>query len=80
LTLLCDFGFAGQLTMLSPERVVQLIKKSLSWETWEQTCLWQLITAHGVPLSSILPVLPDLDYSKHSEALTPIMLMLKQER
>lgn len=66
--------------MFTEDKFVKLIKESLSWETWEQACLWQLVTAHGIPLSYILPLLPDLDYTKHPEALTPITLMLKQER
>lgn len=66
--------------MFNEEKFMPLIKESLSWETWEQTCLWQLVTAHDIPLSYILPILPELDYTKHPEALTPITLMLKQER
>ncbi|KAL0270689.1 UNVERIFIED_CONTAM: hypothetical protein PYX00_008010 [Menopon gallinae] len=70
----------GRLVMFTEEKFMPLIKESLSWETWEQTCLWQLVTAHDIPLSYILPILPELDYTKHPEALTPITLMLKQER
>lgn len=66
--------------MFTSDNILALIRKSLEWETWEQTCLWQLITAHGIPLSAILHILPELDYTKHPEAITPIMLMLKQER
>ena len=66
--------------MFTEEKFSLLIKESLTWESWEQVCLWQLVTAHGIPLSYILPILPELDYLKHPEALTPITLMLKQER
>ncbi|KAK6631392.1 hypothetical protein RUM43_000169 [Polyplax serrata] len=70
----------GRLTMFTEEKFSPLIKESLAWESWEQVCLWQLVAAHGITLSYILPVLPELDYLKHPEALTPITLMLKQER
>lgn len=53
---------------------------SLMWETFEQFCLWQLVTAHGIPIDYVLPILPRLEYNAHAEALTAILLMLKQER
>ena len=36
---------------------------SLEWETLEQYFLWQLISAHNIPVDYIMPVLPKLDYS-----------------
>lgn len=57
-----------------------LLSASLNWETFEQFCLWQLVSAHGIPMNYVLPILPRLEYSSHSEALTAILLMLKQER
>lgn len=35
---------------------------SLNWETFEQFCLWQLISAHSIGVESILPVLPKLEF------------------
>jgi integrator complex subunit 3 len=70
----------GQLVMFTEDKFLALVRDSLTWETLEQVFTWQLVTAHGVPSSYILPILPELSYSKHPEALTPITLMLKQER
>lgn len=36
---------------------------SLEWETLEQYFLWQLISAHNIPVDYIMPVLPKLDYT-----------------
>ncbi|EEB13506.1 conserved hypothetical protein [Pediculus humanus corporis] len=40
----------GRLLMFTEEKFSLLIKESLTWESWEQVCLWQLVTAHGIPL------------------------------
>ena len=52
----------GDMKMLKKENVVQIINASLEWETFEQNCVWQLISAHNLTLESILPVLPKLEY------------------
>ena len=52
----------GDMKMLKKENVVQIINASLEWETFEQTFVWQLISAHNISLESILPVLPKLEY------------------
>ncbi|GLH05303.1 Integrator complex subunit 3 homolog [Gryllus bimaculatus] len=71
----------GQLMMFRhPDSFRALLSASLAWETFEQFCLWQLVTAHGIPVDYILPILPRLEYAAHAEALTAILLMLKQER
>lgn len=70
----------GRLVMFrEAHSFVALLSASLNWETFEQFCLWQLVSAHGVPVGYVLPILPMLEYSAHSEALTAILLMLKQE-
>jgi len=70
----------GRLEMFTEEKFVPLIRESLEWESMQQVFLWQLVTAHGIPFSYVLPLLSELNYTKHPEALTPITLMLKQER
>ncbi|XP_069697263.1 integrator complex subunit 3 isoform X2 [Periplaneta americana] len=70
----------GRLIMFRVDSFRALLSASLSWETFEQYCLWQLVTAQGIPISYILPILPRLEFSSHAEALTSILLMLKQER
>jgi integrator complex subunit 3 len=75
--LIC-YVLQGDMRMLKKETIVSIINASLEWETFEQFCLWQLISAHNIPIESILPVLPKLEFQLHSEALTNILLLLKR--
>ncbi|KAI1301443.1 Integrator complex subunit 3 [Halotydeus destructor] len=75
--LICDV-LQGDIRMLKKESVISLVNASLSWETYEQYCLWQLIAAHNIQIESILPVLPKLEFKEHSEALTSILLALRK--
>lgn len=43
----------GKLKMFSTEGVLDVVRESLDYETFEQMCLWQLLTAHDVPISCI---------------------------
>ncbi|XP_063229755.1 integrator complex subunit 3 isoform X2 [Bacillus rossius redtenbacheri] len=70
----------GRLVMFRPDSFRALLSASLRWETFEQYCLWQLVAAHGIPIDYVLPILPILQFDGHAEALTAILLMLKQER
>lgn len=76
----CLFLISGRLVMFRADSFVALLSASLTWETFEQFCLWQLVTAHGIPINYVLPILPRLEFSNHAEALTSILLMLKQEK
>ncbi|KAJ1521963.1 hypothetical protein ONE63_002294 [Megalurothrips usitatus] len=70
----------GELEMFRHDQFASLLLESLNWETMEQCWLWQLATAHEVPLEVLLPVLSKLDFTAHSEALSSVMLMMKEER
>ncbi|KAL3279678.1 hypothetical protein HHI36_017184 [Cryptolaemus montrouzieri] len=70
----------GHLVMFKSENIQPLLKMSLSWESIEQFFFWQLVDAHDISIDTILPLITNLDYDQHSEALTAIMLMLKQEK
>jgi len=70
----------GHLKMLKKESFTALLTASLNWETFEQYCFWQLIFAHDFPIDYVLPVLPKLQFRNHAEALTSVLLMLKQEK
>ena len=52
---------------------------SLEWETIEQYFLWQLIATHNIPTEHLMPILPKLEFHSHAEALTSIMIQLKQD-
>lgn len=66
--------------MFQPDNFVSLITSSLSWETFEQYCLWQLAIAHDIPMDCILNTLPKLDFKSHAEALATILLLLRREK
>ncbi|XP_044262871.1 integrator complex subunit 3 homolog [Tribolium madens] len=70
----------GHLVMFKSENLVPLLKITLTWESIEQFFFWQLIHAHDISIDTVLPLITQLDYELHSEALTSVMLMLKQER
>lgn len=43
----------GKLVMFKNEGIINVIRDSLKYETFEQMCLWQLLQAHDVPFSCI---------------------------
>lgn len=70
----------GNLMMFKSDDITTMLSTSLGWETFEQYCLWQLLTAHDISVEDVLPIIAKLSYKEHSEALTSVLLMLKQER
>ncbi|XP_021205966.2 integrator complex subunit 3 homolog isoform X1 [Bombyx mori] len=70
----------GNLMMFKSDDITTMLSTSLGWETFEQYCLWQLLTAHDISVEDVLPIIPKLSFKEHSEALTSVLLMLKQER
>lgn len=70
----------GNLLMFKQEGIMTVLTASLAWETFEQYCLWQMLTAHDISIDDVLPILPKLEFDVHAEALTSVLLMLKQEK
>ncbi|GFY70429.1 integrator complex subunit 3 [Trichonephila inaurata madagascariensis] len=66
--------------MFKKDSFLSVLNASLEWESFEQFCLWQLISAQNIPIEYILPMLPKLEFTAHSEALISIALLLKQEK
>lgn len=52
----------GKLTIFKHDGLIDCIRDSLEYETYEQFCLWQLIQAHDVPLKCI-----QVNLIKHSK-------------
>lgn len=69
----------GKLQMLKGDGLVECVRHSLAYETFEQFCLWQLIQAHDIPLDTLQDILPELEAANHAEALTYMLLLLKNE-
>ena len=78
-TLVCHV-VARDFIMFKKDSVQGVLTASLGWETFEQYALWQLISAHDLPFDSVLPMVPKLNASRHSEALTSVLLLIRQER
>lgn len=70
----------GNLMMFKSADINIMLTTSLGWETFEQYCLWQLLTAHDVGVEDVLSIIPELSYKDHAEALTSVLLILKQEK
>ncbi|XP_066151238.1 integrator complex subunit 3 homolog [Euwallacea fornicatus] len=70
----------GHLVMFKIDNLQNLLKATLTWESIEQLFFWQLINAHDFTIDTVLPLITELDYDQHPEALTAVMLMLKQEK
>ncbi|KRG03806.1 integrator complex subunit 3 homolog isoform X1 [Drosophila mojavensis] len=69
----------GKMTIFKQDGLIECIRESLEYETYEQFCLWQLIQAHDVPLKCIQDILPELEAANHPEALSHLLLLLKNE-
>ena len=55
------------------------IVKTLEWESWEQHCIWTLVSAHAFKIEEFISLIPQLDAKKNSEALTALLLILRRE-
>lgn len=77
---LVSLTLQGALMMFKSDDITGMLSTSLGWETFEQYCLWQLLTAHDISVDDVLPIIPKLSYKEHAEALTSVLLMLKQEK
>lgn len=43
----------GKLVMFKNDGVIDVVRDSLDYETFEQMCLWQLLHAHDVPIANV---------------------------
>lgn len=69
----------GRLLMLKADGLLDCVRHSLAYETFEQVCLWQLLQAHDIPMETFQDVVPELDSASHAEALTYMLLLLRNE-
>ncbi|XP_055710038.1 integrator complex subunit 3 homolog [Phlebotomus papatasi] len=70
----------GKLVIFKNDGVLDCVRDSLNYETFEQFCLWQLLQAHDVPIEFLQDILPELESSNHAEALTYMLMLLKSEK
>lgn len=60
LSILSEYLIVGLKKENNP--ILLILDTSLEWETFEQYCLWQLISAHNIPIDYVLPILPKLEF------------------
>ena len=65
------------LVLLKADSCLPVLKASLSWETFEQVAFWQLYHAHDLPVNTLFDLIPHLEYRLHAEAITSVLLILK---
>ena len=70
----------GKLILFDEDGIVEILRKSLEYETFEQVCIWQLVQAHDIPLETFQEIIPELESGAHAEALTAILLLLRAEK
>jgi len=71
---------ARDFIMFRKDSFQPVISISLTWETFEQYALWQLLNSHDIPIDCIMPLIPRLSYHEHAEALTHFMHILRREK
>ncbi|XP_047139357.1 integrator complex subunit 3 isoform X1 [Hydra vulgaris] len=69
----------GNLSIIGENQVVSLLESSLSWTSFEQSFLWQLILAEKTPAEMCVGILPLVDEKKHYEPLNQLLLILRSE-
>lgn len=70
----------GELVMMKKDTVFNVLSKSLEWETFEQYSTWQLFAMHEISVEVALPLVPNLSDDKHPEALSMLLLALKDKK
>ncbi|CAG7833806.1 unnamed protein product [Allacma fusca] len=67
--------------ILDENNLIPVLTKTLDWETWEQHCVWTMLSAHNCfTAEDYLPLIPQLDAKNNAEALTHLLLILKHEK
>ncbi|TKR93393.1 hypothetical protein L596_007859 [Steinernema carpocapsae] len=77
LSLTCDI-FKENITMFRKDSFAQLIASSLEWEPLDQVTLWQFIHAEVVPAEWIFSSIPKLSSTKHADAASNTLMMLRR--
>lgn len=79
---LCDLVFditQGKLVMFKNDGVIDVVRDSLDYESFEQICLWQLLHAHDVPISKV-QVRSDQKYVKNFDSTLIFSFLRKSFR
>eukprot|EP00794_Sanderia_malayensis_P010039 gene10039-11064_t len=69
----------GELSIIGENQVESLLVSSLSWDSFEQNSLWQILMVEETPIEMVVGVLPHLTPDDHPEALSALLIQLRQE-
>lgn len=69
----------GKMVIFKNDGIVDCLRDSLDYETFEQYCVWQLVQAHDIPIEYLQDLLPELEINEHPEALVAMLNILKIE-
>ena len=73
--MLKQFQMFGHDCQLLQETIIS----SLQWDSFEQFCVWQLLSAEGPDIQNIIIILEKLSLEEHPEAFSSALLLLKCE-
>nr|XP_039258318.1 integrator complex subunit 3-like [Styela clava] len=73
-------AMTGQLIMMKKDSVLNVLMKSLEWETFEQYSTWHLLAVHDIAPDVALPLVANLSHRKHPEALTMFLLLFRHKK
>ncbi|CAG0882381.1 unnamed protein product [Cyprideis torosa] len=68
-----------EVTFFRKDSLYPVLKDSLEWETWSQSCVWKLATIHPFQCPPFLCVMPHLSEDGHPEAKAAILGLLREE-
>uniref|UniRef100_A0A914Y782 SOSS complex subunit A homolog n=1 Tax=Panagrolaimus superbus TaxID=310955 RepID=A0A914Y782_9BILA len=69
--------FFENLIIFRRETFSQLVIASLEWEEYEQVFFWDLVKGEGIAFEWIVPILPKLDFERHSRASYHALVMMR---
>jgi len=69
----------GKITIIGENQVESLLVTSLSWDAFEQNCLWQFLVAEETPVEMVVGLLPHLTKPESPVALSHLLLQLRHE-
>ncbi|XP_065059923.1 integrator complex subunit 3-like [Rhopilema esculentum] len=69
----------GKLVIIGENQVESLLVNSLSWDAFEQNCLWQFLVAEETPVEMVVGLLPHLNQEDNPVPLSNLLLQLRHE-
>lgn len=75
-SIICNV-MSKKMKIFNVRSISSLLRTTLEWETFEQYCVWQLLSAESVPSESVIDVLKDIKDTYHYELFSSMLIFLK---